>query len=76
MNGFAPFFVPFSGCLEPLFERFLAFRLGGYAPFYTLPEMSVVKRTVECDLSDIQKRAVLIREGNISAGHRVDIAKE
>jgi hypothetical protein len=38
--------------------------------------MSVVKRTVECDLSDIQKRGVLIREGNISAGHRVDIAKE
>lgn len=40
------------------------------------PEMSVVKRTVECDLSDIQKRGVLIREGNIIAGHRVDIAKE
>ena len=39
-------------------------------------EMSVVKRTVECDLSDIQKRGILIREGNISAGHRVDIAKE
>ena len=41
-----------------------------------LPEMSVVKRTVERDLSDMQKRGVLIREGNIRVGHWVDIAKE
>ncbi|UKK66930.1 DeoR family transcriptional regulator [Prevotella communis] len=31
--------------------------------------LSVVKRTVERDLADLQKKGVLIREGNTSAGH-------
>ena len=35
------------------------------------PEMSVVKRTVERDLSAMQKMGVLVREGNTSAGHWV-----
>ena len=33
--------------------------------------LSVVKRTVERDLADLQKKGVLIREGNTSAGHWV-----
>ena len=33
--------------------------------------LSVVKRTVERDLADMQKKGVLIREGNTSAGHWV-----
>ena len=31
--------------------------------------LSVVKRTIERDLADMQKKGVLIREGNTSAGH-------
>ena len=31
--------------------------------------LSVVKRTVERDLADLQKKGVLVREGNTSAGH-------
>ena len=49
-------------------------------PFYSSQQMSVVlsvaPRTVQRDLSVMQKKGILIREGNISAGHRVDIAKE
>jgi len=30
--------------------------------------LSVVKRTVERDLADMQKKGVLVREGNTSAG--------
>ena len=37
--------------------------------FISTQQMSVVKRTVECDLADLQKKDVLIREGNTSAGH-------
>ena len=37
--------------------------------------LSVAKRTVERDLSDIQKKGVLIREGNTSAGHWVVIGE-
>ena len=33
--------------------------------------LSVVKRTIERDLSAMQKMGVLIREGNTSAGHWV-----
>ena len=44
-------------------------------PFISAQQMSVVlsvvKRTVERDLSDMQKKGVLIREGNTSAGHWV-----
>ena len=44
-------------------------------PFISTQQMSVVlsvvKRTVERDLSDMQKKGVLIREGNTSAGHWV-----
>jgi ATP-dependent DNA helicase RecG len=42
-------------------------------PFISTQQMSVVlsvvKRTVERDLSAMQKKGVLIREGNTSAGH-------
>ncbi len=31
--------------------------------------LSLVKRTVERDLADLQKKGVLVREGNTSAGH-------
>ena len=31
--------------------------------------LSVVKRTIERDLADLQKKGILIREGNTSAGH-------
>lgn len=44
-------------------------------PFISTQQMSVVlsvvKRTVERDLSALQKKGVLIREGNTSAGHWV-----
>ena len=44
-------------------------------PFISTQQMSVVlsvvKRTVERDLSDMQKKGVLIREDNTSAGHWV-----
>ena len=33
--------------------------------------LSVVKRTVERDLADMQKKGIIIREGNTSAGHWV-----
>ncbi|MBR6354931.1 MAG: DeoR family transcriptional regulator, partial [Paludibacteraceae bacterium] len=33
--------------------------------------LSVVKRTIERDLADMQRKGVLIREGNTSAGHWV-----
>ena len=43
--------------------------------FVSTSEMSVVlsvaKRTVERDLADLQKKRVIIREGNTSAGHWV-----
>ncbi|MBO6026189.1 MAG: hypothetical protein J6P73_03000, partial [Bacteroidales bacterium] len=41
LNGLAPFFEPFSGFLESFFERSLAFKLGGYAPFYTTGKVNV-----------------------------------
>lgn len=54
-------------------------------PFISTQQMSVVlsvvKRTVERDLADLQKKGVLVREGNTSAGHwiwvgtKVDIGK-
>ena len=44
-------------------------------PFVSTQQMSVVlsvvKRTVERDLADMQKKGVLAREGNTSAGHWV-----
>ena len=44
-------------------------------PFISTQQMSVVlsvvKRTAERDLSDMEKKGVLIREGNTSAGHWV-----
>ena len=36
--------------------------------FISAQQMSVVKRTIERDLADMQKKGVLIREGNTSAG--------
>ena len=33
--------------------------------------LSLVERTVKRDLADMQKKGVLIREGNTSAGHWV-----
>ena len=46
-------------------------------PFVSAHDMSVVlsvvKRTIERDLADMQKKGVLIREGNTSAGHWVVI---
>lgn len=48
-------------------------------PFISAREMSVVlsvvKRTIERDISDMQKKGVLIREGNTSAGHWVIVHK-
>lgn len=42
-------------------------------PFISAQQMSVVlsvvKRTIERDLADLQKKGILIREGNTSAGH-------
>lgn len=43
--------------------------------FISAQQMSVVKRTIERDLADMQKKGVLIREGNTSAGHWVVIDK-
>jgi len=46
-------------------------------PFISAQQMSVVlsvvKRTIERDLADLQKKGILIREGNTSAGHWVII---
>ena len=46
-------------------------------PFISAQQMSVVlsvvTRTVKRDLSDMQKKGALIREGNTSAGHWVVI---
>ena len=48
-------------------------------PFISAQEMSVVfsvvHRTIQRDLSDMQKKGILIREGNTSAGHWVVIQK-
>ena len=33
--------------------------------------LSVVKRTIERDLADLQKKGVIIREGSAKAGHWV-----
>lgn len=48
-------------------------------PFISAQEMSVVlsvvHRTVQRDLSAMQKLGILIREGNTSAGHWVIIQK-
>lgn len=42
-------------------------------PFISAQQMSVVlsvvKRTIERDLADLQKKGILVREGNTSAGH-------
>ena len=42
-------------------------------PFISAQQMSVVlsvvKRTIERDLADLQKKGILIREGSTSAGH-------
>ena len=38
--------------------------------------LSVVKRTIERDLADMQKKGVLIREGNTSAGHWIVLLKK
>ena len=42
-------------------------------PFISAQQMSVVlsvvKRIIERDLADLQKKGILIREGNTSAGH-------
>ena len=38
--------------------------------------LSVVKRTIERDLAGMQKKGVLIREGNTSAGHWIVLTKE
>ena len=38
--------------------------------------LSVVKRTIERDLATMQKKGVLIREGNTSAGRWVLLIKE
>ena len=38
--------------------------------------LSVVKRTIERDLAGMQKKGVLIREGNTSAGHWIVLIKE
>lgn len=35
------------------------------------PVLSVVTKTIKRDLVDIQKKGVLLREGNTSAGHWV-----
>lgn len=48
-------------------------------PFISAQQMSVVlsvvKRTIERDLADLQKKGILIREGNTSAGHWEIIGK-
>ena len=48
-------------------------------PFVSAQEMSVVlsvvHRTIQRDLATMQKKGVLIREGNTSAGHWVIIQK-
>ena len=48
-------------------------------PFYSSKQMSVVlsvdSRTVQRDLAALQKKGVLIREGNTSAGHWVVIGE-
>lgn len=48
-------------------------------PFVSAQEMSVVlsvaHRTVQRDLSALQKKGILIREGNTSAGHWVFVKK-
>ena len=38
--------------------------------------LSVVKRTIERDLSAMQKKGILIREGNTSAGRWVLLVKD
>lgn len=49
-------------------------------PFISAQQMSVVlsvvKRTIERDLADLQKKGILIREGNTSAGHWEIIEKQ
>ena len=42
--------------------------LSGYAALQSVV-LSVVKRTIERDLADLQKKGILFREGNTSAGH-------
>ena len=38
--------------------------------------MSVVKRTIGRDLAAMQKKGILIREGNTSAGHWIVLLKK
>ena len=38
--------------------------------------LSVVQRTIQRDLADMQKKGVLIREGNTSAGHWIVLLKK
>ena len=49
-------------------------------PFISAQQMSVVlsvvKRTIERDLAAMQKKGVLIREGNTSAGHWIVLLKQ